>query len=172
MSPLYSIPFAPHNCSPNYKTMGDPLKKSAFILALCFISALPLFAKDQEFRDATLIKASLERPTKAMAMQGIREGFVAQKYWFFEFQVGELTYFAGCEKGKVKQGEFQDNTPVKIRFEVKGGAVATRTWIHILTDKGKDRELQVVGILDKNDHDYCGTRKCDPESAEKKLRGE
>lgn len=152
--------------------MGDPLKKSAIILAICLISTLPLFAKDKEFHDATLIKASLERPTKAMAIQGISEGFVAQKFWFFEFQVGELTYFAGCEKGKVKEGDFQDNTPVKIRFDVKGGGVATRTWIHVQNAKGKDTELQVVGILDKNDHDYCGTRKCDPESAEKKMRGE
>jgi hypothetical protein len=149
------------------------LKKSVIILALCLFPALPLFAKDKEYRDATLIKVSLERPTKSEALQGISGGFVAQKTWWFEFQVGDLKYFGWCDKGKVKEGEWQNNTPVKIWFEVKGGGVATRTWIHLLNDKGKETELEVTGIFGTDDHNLCGTRKCDPESAEKKkLKGE
>ena len=148
------------------------MKKPAIAFAICFLSALPLFARGKDIRDATLVKATLERPTKADAMQGLREGYTPLKTWWFDFRVGDLDYYAYGKKGLAKEGEWQDNTPVKVWFEVKGGAVATRTWVHLLNEKGKDIELEVGDIYDAAGHDYCGIRKCDPESAEKKARGE
>ena len=148
------------------------MKKSAIILAFCLFATMPVFAKGKDLRDATLVKATLERPSRVAAVIAFNNGEVAQKYWWFQIQVGDLTYYAECDKGKAKQGEWQENSPVKLWFETKGGSFATRTWIHLANDKGKETELQVISILDKDDHDYCGTRKCDPESAEKKLHGQ
>ncbi len=147
------------------------VKLKLFALSLFVISlALPLAAKDKQYQDGTLITADKAKPNAALALQATAAGVVIGKVWFFEVQVGDFTYAGTGEHGKVKEGEWQSNSPVKIRFEKKGGGIASRTTMFIQKPDNKEIETNVYSISDKAGNQYCGKRKCDPDSAEKKAK--
>ena len=143
----------------------------AFLLLGLFVCVSGV-AKEKEYQDGNLITFAKGGPNLAQAIQATAYGIALPKVWVFEVKVGDLTYGAALEHGKVKEGAFQPDSTIKIRFEKKGGAIATRTWMYILTPENKELELQVLSIRDANNNQYCGKRKCDPDSAEKKAHGE
>jgi len=129
-------------------------------------------AKDKQYKDGTLLSASKHGPNAAQAIQGAAYGVSLGKVWVFAIKVDDFTYFATLEHGKVKDGDWQDNSQVKIRFEKQGGFVASRTTLYLFKPDGKELEFNVRSIVDEAGNDYCGNRKCDPESAaEKKAKG-
>ena len=52
-------------------------------------------------------------------MQATAAGMVVGKVWYFDIKLGDFTYGAGVEHGKVKEGDFQPNSPIKVRMEKK-----------------------------------------------------
>jgi hypothetical protein len=140
------------------------------LLLLIVNASMPLAAKDKQYVDGTLLKADKSRPNLALAMQGTAAGMIVGKVWYFNVKVGDFTYGANVENGKVKEGEYEPNSPVKVRLEKKGGGIATRTSMYVLNSQNKEIELNVYSIRDKADNEYCGKMKCDTESAEKKMK--
>lgn len=143
--------------------------------ALLASIAVPAFAKDKEYQDGTLIHMEKYKPDAATAMRAVAAsgqiGFYGLKpTWMFLVKVGDFTYGCTVEKrfGKLDEKDFPDNSPAKVRFKIKGGAVATRTNLYLAQAEGKELEMDVVVIQDEQGNNYCATRKCDPESAAKK----
>ena len=151
------------------------MKKLVWTVALLsIIVALPLVAKDKEYQDGTLLQMERWHPDRFVAFNAAVNGYKIKPAWVFVVQVGDWTFGSVVEKnfGSLNEAEWPANTPVKIRFDIKGGAVATRTTMHIQRPDGKELSSQVMTIKDKAGAEYCGTRKCDPESAAKKLAKE
>lgn len=144
--------------------------KSFALLSIMLIASLPLFAKDKEYKEGTLLAVDRARPSLSTAAQATANGVIMGKRWYFEVQSGAFKFQGLVEKGKVNQDEWKINGPIKAHFEKKGGAVATRTTMFVVKPDGKDEiELNVYSIEDVEGHQYCGTRKCDPDNAEKKA---
>jgi hypothetical protein len=147
------------------------VRKAIVVLLLSIMAiSLPVFAKDKQYQDGTLLKAEKGGPNLAQAIQAAADGAILGKVWVFVVQVGDFTYGASVEHGKVKEGEWQPNSQVKLRFDIKGGGVATRTTMFIMTPENKEIELEVRSIRDQANNEFCGKRKCDPESAVKKSK--
>lgn len=149
------------------------MKKALLLSLFCVLALVPtLNAKEKEYQDGTLLSMERYQPGAAVAINAAASGYNIKPAWIFVIKVGDWTYGASVEKrfGKLDESEWPANSTVKIRFDIKGGGIATRTKIYIQKADGKELESDVLTITDKNGKgDYCGTRNCDPVSASKKF---
>jgi hypothetical protein len=150
-------------------------KRHLFFLLFTLLLIPSLNAKEKEYQDGTLLSMERWHPGAMVALNAAVSGYNIKPAWLFRIQVGDWTYGASVEKrfGKLDEAEWPANAAVKIRFDIKGGGIATRTKMYIQRADGKELESDILTITDKNGkNDYCGTRKCDPVSAVKKYEKE
>lgn len=153
----------------------NKVKKAAWLVfPLMLLMTFSAFAKDKEYQDGTIISVERWHPTASQAMQAVAGGYTFRAEWVFKIQVGDWAYEAGVVKKwkGVSEAEWPANSKVQVRFDIKGGALATQTTLHIRRDDGKEIEGQVVSITDQQGREYCGRIKCDPKNAEKKYNKE
>ncbi len=146
------------------------------IFVILAVVALPIMAKDKDYQDGKLIKVTRwyfdkDSTQYDIATQSHISGRDLGKTYLFVVKVGNLTYGGMVEKnwGSIDEKAWAPDRPVKVRCEKKGGAVASRSKMFVVETDGKERETWVVSITDDKNNEYCGKRKCDQESAEKKL---
>jgi hypothetical protein len=152
------------------------VKRGLFVSLLLGLFLVPSAgAKDKQYQDGTVIVVERWRPGAMLALDAAVSGYNIKPTWIFRVQVGDWTYGGSVTKrfGKLDETEWPANAPVQIRFDINGGMVATRTKMYIKNAAGKEVESDILTITDKEGrNDYCGTRKCDPESAAKKYAKE